>query len=461
MQEWLAGRLLYPLAVWLRGESSVFAALRELQQVQWSSPGELAARQERRLIDILRYAHDHSPYYRDALRGLSTLRTENASAYLENVSLLTKHQLRTRDDALRAVPPPRRVRSKTTGGSTGQAVTVLKDGPAIAREMAASWLGYGWYGVHVGARGVRFWGSPHSMSRKLRFIAADLAMNRLRFSAFAFTDRDLEEYWQQCVRFQPRYLYGYVSMLDEFARFVQASGRDGASIGLRAVITTSEVLSDAQRQRLRDVFGVPVQNEYGCGEVGPIAYECEQQHLHVMSENIFVEVLTPENRRAGVGESGEIVVTDLNNRAMPLIRYALGDNAVWGDQCGCGRGFQVLQRIWGRAYDFVQTPSGRRFHGEFFMYYFEELRSQGEKIDGFQVVQRAPDHLLVRLVVPGETKEELDASIARELGRRLGDLEVSTVRVPVIERAPSGKMRLIINESEPPRARRDVPPVSP
>jgi phenylacetate-CoA ligase len=216
-------------------------------------------------------------------------------------------------------------------------------------------------------------------------------------------------------------------------------------LGLKSVITTSEVLSPAQRDLIQQAFGVPVQDEYGCGEVGPIAYECEEGRLHVMSENLVVELVTASGEPAEVGESGEIVVTDLNNRAMPLVRYRLGDFGVQGPACRCGRGFPVLEKIWGRAYDFVRTADGRRYHGEFFMYLFEDLRASGSQIGQFQITQEGPQALSVLVVTPEGAGEEVGARIRAQLNDALSGMQVTVRRVAGIPREPSGKMRVIRN----------------
>lgn len=438
------GRLVYPAIVRLRGEGSVFAALDELREVEHLPREALARRQAARLAELLRYARSASPYWSKRIPAAATAAGADPLAVLADIEPLSKRALQEHADELRARPQPPRVARKITGGSTGEAVTVYKDAEAVARERAASWLGYGWFGIVPGDRGARFWGSPYTLARRLRFAAADFAMHRIRFSAFAFDEADLERYWRRCLRFRPAYFYGYASMLEEFARFVQRRGHDGAALGLKAIITTSEVLSGPQRELLSTTFGTRVQDEYGCGEVGPIAYECPQGGRHIMTENLHVELLRSDGTPAGPGEAGEVVVTDLNNRAMPLIRYALSDFAAWGEPCSCGRGFPVFDRVWGRQYDFVQMPDGRRYHGEFFMYFFEDLRAGGLDVKKFQVVQDEADHLEIRVVVPPELDAAADDRIARDLRERL-PARITVRRVPRIDRLPSGKTRVIVN----------------
>jgi phenylacetate-CoA ligase len=364
---------------------------------------------------------------------------------LQLIEPLEKAALQQRAAELRASGRVGRISRKTTGGSTGQAVTVVKDAAALASEMAASWLGYGWSGIRLGDRAVRFWGQPAAAQRRLRFLAADIAMHRRRFSAFAFGPEDLERYWRTCITFRPDYFYGYVSMLVAFAEFVEARGYDGASLGLRAVVTTSEVLAEPQARLLARVFGCQVQNEYGCGELGPIAYSFPEGALHIMALNVWVEVLSPTGEAVAPGESGDLVVTDLHNRAMPLLRYRVGDQGALGGFCRCGRPWPVLDRIWGRAYDFVEGIDARRYHGEFFLYFFEDLRERGFRVEQFQVTQQDRQSLRFDIVVAPENEAAVRQAISSWLARALPGMHGTVRSVPAIQRAASGKMRLIVN----------------
>lgn len=440
--------LVYPGVVALRGEGGVFRAMRELRSLEWVHPDELRQHQARKLVKALEHAWACSPYYRESWPSRPPSDPAAIFDFLRSLPTVDKSVLQRHQDRLVSTHPGGRTTRKTTGGSTGQAVTVLKDRAAIAREMAASWMAYGWFGIERGDRAVRFWGDPTSARRKLRFMAADVAMNRIRFSAFAFSDADMERYWHRCLRTRPDYFYGYVSMLVAFAHFVRRTGRNGADLGLKAIVTTSEVLEAPQQELLAATFGCPVQNEYGCGEVGPIAYACEQGMLHVMADNLVVEVVKECGGSAGPGETGELVLSDLNNRAMPLIRYRVGDLAVAGGPCGCGRSFPALQRVWGRAYDVLVAPDGRRYHGEYFMYLFEDLRGAGLGVDQFQVVQTALDALHVYVVSGDELSEEARASIVTGIRSRMPGVSVTVQRVPEIKRASSGKMRVIVNAME-------------
>src|SRR5262249_18305868 len=124
------------------------------------------------------------------------------------------------------------------------------------------------------------------------------------------------------------------------------------------------VLHDWQRKSIEQVFDCKVTNRYGCEEVSLIACECERHEgLHVNADGVYVEIIR-NGRVARPGESGSVVVTDLTNRAMPILRYQVGDVAVVSDRrCDCGRGLPLLERLEGREADYVVTPAGELISG--------------------------------------------------------------------------------------------------
>lgn len=435
---------LYPAILALRGEWSTYRILRHLREHQWLSKRDVEARQRRNLAATVSYARKNCPWYADTLSSFPpSPADERILQAFGDIPFLEKQDLQSYPEQLTSQLRSGRFHYKTTGGSTGQPVTVAKDSRAIAAERAATWLGYGWFSIQMGDRGARFWGSPVEPGpRRRRFDLADFAMHRIRLSAFGVDDVRLADYWQQCLAFDPKYFYGYVSVLEVLARYINRVGLDGSLPRLKAIITTSESLSEPQRRLLEQTFDCSVQNEYGCGEVGPIAYECEAGSLHEMADNVYVELLRPDGSEAVIGEVGEVVVTDLRNRAMPLIRYRLADQAVRGEDCSCGRGLPVIASIRGRQYDQVYTPDGRAYHGEFFMYAMEDLRDEGFDIQRFRVIQEKSDVLRIEV----QTLDDgVRAAVQQKLAPELRGLLITVETLISIPLSDSGKLRIIEN----------------
>lgn len=436
-----ARNFVYRPATWLRGEP-VFRLLERYEQSQWWSPEALRAEQEQALEEMLRFAIGRTGHYRRVAEeaGIDPVRV--SAADLERLPILTKEALVANAAEMMPFRLPGTTSWKTTGGSTGVAVRLRKNRLATAAEQAASWRCYRWYGIEPGDRQARFWGVAFSRRARWRFAAIDWVMNRDRFSAFAFRREHLRGYFEQLRERRPHWAYGYVSMLAQFAGFCLEEGLPLADVGIRAVVTTSEVLTAPDRALIAEAFGAPVFDEYGCGEVGAILYECTEGRLHLMAENLHVELVpdpTPTEP-----EAARLVVTDLHNRATPLLRYDLRDRVIPAPPCPCGRGLPAFRAVFGRAYDFVEAPDGTRFHGEFFLYLLEKARDQGLPIHQAQFVQTDPGRIELRIVAAPGYDPAIGDRLCRELeDRSQGQLHAEPRIVPSIEREASGKIRLI------------------
>ncbi|NOT55530.1 MAG: phenylacetate--CoA ligase family protein, partial [Deltaproteobacteria bacterium] len=356
---------------------------------------ELEILQARKLQTLLTYVTSEIPFYRDSLKNVSS-ESSFTLADLTAFPFVSKADLQTCPEKFRAERQQGRMSRKTTGGSTGQAVTIWKTADSIAQEAAANWRGFSWAGVEIGDRQGRFWGIPFDRRERWRAKLIDFVNNRKRCSAFSFSENDMEKYTHLLNRFKPDYFYGYVSMLAAYAEFLRGA-RVKLNFQLKAVIATSEVLTTYHRRLLQEVFNTRVYNEYGCGELGTIAHECEKGSLHVNTENMIVEIVNGVSP-CGPNELGEVVVTELNNLAMPLVRYRLGDFAKFSPQpCPCGRNLPIIKEVAGRAYDMVYDSGGKIFHGEFFMYIFEEVKKKRLGVKAFQVVQKDFDHFIIKI----------------------------------------------------------------
>lgn len=439
MQSWISRYFLYFPSTLLKGEN-VFRHLDDARRFQYLPRSAIDVYQLHHLKRLVAHAYDHSPFYRKlyASRGVtpSDIRSlEDASSLPE----ISKKDLATNLNDISTGRHHWLLSRKTTGGSTGQAVTLLKNAGALARERAVTARSYEWAGVRIGDPQARFWGVPLSDMGKLKYRLIDFIANRQRYSAFAVDDVSRQTYYAAIVQFQPRYLYGYVSALADFADYLTRSDLL-LPRSVAATITTSEVLTSQLREKLVNAFRVPVFNEYGCGEVGSIAHECERGSMHIMEDNLLVEFDVDSRENAS-----EMIITDLFNYATPLIRYRIGDFATPGhDQCDCGRTLRTLLNVHGRAYDRIVTPDGKSHHPEKVMYIFEALKDRHNNIDQFQFVQTGMGTALIKVVKGAAYGDSMEAIISAEIRRELHEsMEVRFEYVSRIEREQSGKLRVI------------------
>lgn len=448
MNNFISKYVFYLPTVYLKAEP-VAHYLSDYRKTQWATENEIIDIQTRSLNKLLKKAAQSSAYYRKTFsKNLLDQITASSVpiADLNKFPILEKQNIVSDYYELISSQSNFISSTKTTGGSTGQAVSILKNPNALARERAATWRSYEWAGVSIGDRQARFWGTAINSHNKFKNNLIDIIANRKRLSAFEVNRSSLERYLATLYKFKPDYLYGYVSMIHEFCEFLNEY-QNRLPDSVKSIITTSEVLSLSQRKFIENTTGLKVYNEYGCGEVGSIAHECSCGNMHIMSENLIVEIVD-DNGEAS--EEGHIIVTDLHNTAMPLIRYRVGDKgAISKNPCPCGRKLPILEKIHGRAYDFITLINGTKIHPEIIMYVFEELKDKNFGIRQFQFIQSDIESFKILLVKDKNFSEDSIKHLSHKIKQLLGSkisLEFSFVNE--IEREPSGKIRIIKREIE-------------
>jgi phenylacetate-CoA ligase len=214
--------------------------------------------------------------------------------------------------------------------------------------------------------------------------------------------------------------------------------------GPASIVTGAEALYEAERKEIEGAFDCPVFDTYGCREFMLIAAECEQHAgLHVNADHLVVELVDPKGRAVADGP-GDVVITDLHNFAMPLVRYRNGDRAtaMIGAACACGRGLPLLRSVDGRILDMIATPDGRNVPGEFFVY----VMLGRTAIKRYQIVQVATDALEVRIMshdaLPGSECDLITAQIAKVTGPLM---RIMIKKVDAIEEPASGKRRVTVS----------------
>lgn len=433
----------YPVTL-IRSEYFYFY-FKWLNKTQYLSTEKLDEIQHRKLRKLLTYSIKNVPHY-NYLKNIE-FKSDSFENNFSDIPFVTKETLRHESERLISkTVKADKCATKTSGGSTGAPVTILKHHKGIGEELAAAWRGCKWAGVDIGEKQARFWGVPLNASGKKRTDLIDFICHRKRISAFSFDHESLNNAVLMLEKFKPEYFYGYVSVIRQFTDFYISKNTPPLIIKPKCIITTSETLDNENRELFSRVYGCRVFNEYGCGEVGTIAHECEEGSLHINSENILLEIVDENGCCLPNGSDGEIVVTDLTNFAMPLIRYKLKDfGQISTSACKCGRGLPVLEKVYGRAYDIIVNSEGKKFHGEFFLYIFEDIKKElGIIVDGLQITQVETNKLEIKMVTSNDNLNKISSMIVNVLHEKFDSNVIVVFKlVDQIERESSGKLRVI------------------
>ncbi len=286
-------------------------------------------------------------------------------------------------------------------------------------------------------------------------LAADADLERVRISSTSgtfppplvpnFLETGLERYLQQLRQRRPQVLVGNPIYLYLLARLVERRGGGARVRGVRAVDSTGDLSTAELRAYLSRQFGAPVFQVYGGCEWGRLAGACADGGgglMHLVDDLAYVEFITPAGEPAAPGELGNIIVTSLTNRTMPLIRYEQGDVGHYTDEpCPCGRTSRRAD-MEGRIHGLI-IRGGRVIPTSAVM----ERLLPGRGILLFQLEQLDDDAFELTYLPDPEMPPDGEA-LRDSMAGLLGPGASVTTRVSdIFKTAPSGKYRLVISKS--------------
>lgn len=421
---------------------------RFLEKSQWWPRERLVEFQWQELQKLLRHCYAQVPYWQEKFKSLG-LTPDDIRSYDDfcKLPLTTKQVIRQNKPRMIAGNYAGKTWSKFTGGSTGAPLELDYTPESFDWRVAAWKRGYSWAGCEDGMRQFWLWGAMLGKKSGWRQWKENLhyfLMNKKYFICHELDDKVKADCLDELNRYNPQVVVAYANPLFAVAKYIQK--HRGLKARPRAVISAAEKLYAAQRQVVEEVFGCKVFNTYGCREVMLIGAECPQHAgLHLSVENLYVEILKSDGTPAKPTEQGELVVTDLHNYGMPLVRYTLGDLAVFSaqDSCPCGRGLPMLADVVGRTLDMIRTPEGKEIPGEYFVIVF--LDKLG--VDRYRIVQERLDLLVVEMIKNVNFNKAMAAAIEKQIESVTGPM--MKVEYRFVEDLPlneTGKFRVTVSK---------------
>jgi phenylacetate-CoA ligase len=419
-------------------------AFRSLMQ---ASPEEVQRQAEVSLSRLLKHAYQTVPFYREAWRSIGFKPCGHVTIEdLRQLPLVTKDDIRTRKgDLVSRAYSDADLQRDYTGGTSGTQTSFYRDRACAPARFGRQWGILEWCGYQPGDKRALVWGAHSDLPQP----GVGSALKRW-FRSYASADEvlcctvmsraEMLDYHRRLQAFRPSVLYGYPNAMEQFARFVVREGL--ARIPAARIFCTAEKLDEGQRLLLQEAFGGEVFDLYCSREHGCVAFECRRHRgFHVDTGNAIVEILR-DGRPAEPGESGELVITDLLNYGMPLIRHATADMATAATvPCECGSPFPFFSSLDGRTTDLLYRPDGSIVAGIMLMDLFMDQPAIAE----VQYVQEDPASLDVNVVRGRGAIADVHA-IVESVRSIMGDGIAIRVRfVDEIPRNPrSGKYQEVI-----------------
>jgi len=425
-------------------ESSIrLRTLRLLRQTQWQTPDQIVAATNAKLTAMICHADATSLFYRErfAAAGINPTKVTSIEDVI-NLPLLTKDDIRAHTDKILSSKFQfYELAQAKTGGSTGVALQVFCDRKGVEKRAAAALRSDEWSGWEIGQPLAAIWGNPptpKSLKNKLRRFLKDRV---IYLDTMKIDDQAIDRFLAEWKSMKPGLLYGHAHSIFILCENLH---KRGLTLSPKGIVATSMMLIEPERRLIEEVCGIPVTNRYGCEEVSLIACECEEHKgMHLNSDHNIVEFLRDDGTPCDTGEDGRIVVTELINFGMPMIRYEVGDRGVPTDRlCPCGRGLPLMESITGRTADFLKAQDGSQVAG---ISIIENTLTKLPGIKQLQIVQAEALELTVNLV-PGidygdETAKELIETLRNIMGR---DFKVDINQMAAIPQESSGKYRFTI-----------------
>lgn len=367
----------------------------------WASVSE-------KIADLINYAITETEYYRCGypLKSFDKYTTD----YNEFIKLplLTKHLLR--DDYKRFLSrgiDEKNCKISYTSGSTGVPMKYVRSQKEytealfqISKERKV-WSNDAFSGP------IAFF---EKIYEPLQYIYQNHQKQKLILSLYGQEEERLQLYIAAINEFKPKIIQGYASNLYQMARYILKNKIELNSISL--VENRSEHLTENQRMTIEKAFNCRVSNFYGLAEVYPVAYECPNKKMHICTENVFIEIISPETQEIMESDYGEIIITALNSYTMPLIRYKTGDvGRITKQQCGCGDRRPILDLMQGRLSDAITTPYGELNSVLIRKLYREFHDNEGKIVTQMQIVQTGITKFVVKTIPIREPSKVIEKRI--------------------------------------------------
>jgi len=393
--------------------------------------------QNKRLIEIVRFAGKNVPYYRDLFKqiGFDTLSFRGIED-INRIPLLDKEVIRTRGEELLADDALLRShRAIKTSGSTGTPLNLVIDQNSRANKSAAFVRAMFWAGYYPYRKRFLIKGLSES---KITDYGFDRSQNLIFLNCSRLTKHNCIKVAELINKHKPSFYEGYARSFIDFFNIVT---ENGISLPKPAsIFCYGETITPAIRNFIETNYETQLYDHYGNTETTACIDQLPDRNQYLMEDFFYPEILTAEGNIEDSGY-GELVSTGFYNYAMPFIRYKTRDYVKVNLSVKNSRySFRQVDFIEGRMDDCILLPDGRK------IYFAEGAIGYANGVITAQMIQDAKDHLIINLVVDNRFTMDQCSEIEKGLHKRIGDsLKISFKLVDELEKKQSGKVPFIVN----------------
>ena len=407
-------------------------------KTQWFSKDEVKELQLSKLKKLLQHCYTNIPYYRSIIEknNIDISNIESLDV-LFKFPILTKEIIQENYKSFYSEGEIIGSKTSQTGGTTGNILLKRND----TNTRSSIWATYkrfeDWMGLGENEKVLILKGG-HVKKQKIKAklvnaITAFLS-NAVSVDIYDTNDETIEQiiillktHKFSLIKAYPQFLYSVAQKMEQ----------EGLTFDIKSITTTAEPVMEEHRVLFKRVFNAEVFDQYGCGEIGGIAYECDRHDgMHIAEERVILET----------NKNNELIITDLDNFTMPFIRYWNADQAMISDKvCSCGRQSELILKIMGRTCDYIIGINGKFLHWAYFWHLiFDSNIALKRNLKKFQIVQETETDIVVNFVADNLNQEE-ESFIKNDIKNRLGNMIITIVYKESIENSKTGKYRPVIN----------------
>ena len=396
--------------------------------------------QDQKKWSIVKYHFNENPFYKNKIG-------KNIPTKWEDLPIITKSEFQV--DLKKLLSNKynfKNVFIGNTSGSSGHPFYYAKNKFAHSMTWAISINRYGWHNLKLNSKQARFYGITLKNPGKSYELIKDKILNRKRFNIYNLSEKRYKSFIKYFKKNKFQYVYGYTNSLALFSNYLIKNDIILKDIcpSLKVCIITSEVLSKEDRLILLKGFGLKIVNEYGVSEAGGIiAFQNQKMDWELSKETQFIEIINKGNTLDKNKDVGEILITDLYNQAMPIIRYKVGDIGSLEQR----KDSYCLKELVGRTNDNIILPNGEASPGLTFYYISKSTLEKSRILKEFIIRQIKIDTFIFDIVSDRDLNKKEITDIQNDLDLYLQpNLKLIINRVSKIKRSESGKTKHFFSE---------------